>query len=70
MKHTPSQQIHRIRRTAISLLLTIAVMVAITKVIPFWAFIGLVIYGCWAFFPGGLVDRLLNDYFIKKNDRT
>lgn len=69
MKYTPSQQIRRIRRTAMHLLLTIAVMVAITKAIPFWAFLALVVYGCWAFFPGGLVDRLLNDYFIKKQEK-
>lgn len=42
-----------------SLLLTLAILTAITKAIPFWLFVGLVIAGCLAFYPGGMIDNFL-----------
>ena len=34
-------------------------MAAVTKAIPYWLFLALVIAGCLAFYPGGLIDNML-----------
>lgn len=67
MKHTPAQRLQRVRQNLISLLLTLAIMAAITKALPYWLFLALAIAGCLAFYPGGLADRLLTDLFTKDN---
>lgn len=56
---TKAQKIQRVRRVLVNLLLTLAIMVAITKAIPFWLFLALVILGCLAFYPGGMIDNFL-----------
>lgn len=57
----------RARGNLVSLLLTLAIIVALTKALPFWLFLALVILGCLAFYPGGLIDGLLTNFFTKKN---
>lgn len=59
MKLTKAQKIQRVRRVLVNLLLTLAIMTAITKAIPFWLFITLVVAGCLAFYPGGMIDTML-----------
>jgi len=67
MKYTPAQRKQQARANLVSLMLTIAIMVAVTKALPFWLFLPLVIAGCLAFFPGGPVDGLLTSFFTKKD---
>lgn len=67
MNRTPAQRKQRVRANLVSLMLTIAIMVAVTKALPFWLFLQLVVAGCLAFFPGGLIDGLLTSFFTKKD---